>query len=158
MATFTGLFQKGFSPYRKWVLRLVLLFLFIALSIFLYRQFTESRKTKIFNDVANANTREKIIEIFFFHVDWCAHCKTAMPEWSSFSTEYDGRRLGEYVVKCIPVNCTNDDNPKIARFIQKYKITGYPTVKLMKDDVSVAYDAKINKNSLEQFVKMNTTE
>ena len=36
--------------------------------------------------------------------------------------------------------------------INKYKIEGYPTIKLLKDGNVIEYDAKPNKATLEQFL------
>ena len=96
---------------------------------------------------------EKEAEIILFYVDWCPHCKTAKPEWDKFKAEVEsngglinGRRIifTEY-------NCTKETD-EIVKITQKYKIEGYPTIKLLKDEQVVEFDAKPSKTTLQQFL------
>ena len=49
------------------------------------------------------------------------------------------------------VNCTNE-TPEVEKMVEKYKIEGYPTIKLLKDGQVIEYDAKPTKDTLEQFL------
>jgi len=108
---------------------------------------------KDFNDVANANMREKELSVYFFYVDWCPHCKTALPDWIKFKNEYDGKEINNYTVNCVEMNCT-EETQEIEDAIAQYKIEGYPTIKMTKDNKIIEFDAKITYNALEKFVQM----
>jgi len=93
-----------------------------------------------------------------FHVDWCPHCHKALPEWQSFCDEYNNKNVNGYLIRCERngTNCTDENDPKIAAIINENKIESYPTVILLKNDKRYDFDAKITRNSLEQFVQSVT--
>jgi copper chaperone CopZ len=72
-----------------------------------------------------------------------------------FKNQYDGEIVNKYTVKCIEMNCT-EENAEITEAINEYDIKGYPTVKMSKDNKVIEFDAKITYNTLEKFVKMMT--
>jgi hypothetical protein len=41
---------------------------------------------------------------------------------------------------------------RISELIKKFKIDSYPTIKLVKDDLIIDYDAKVTTDNLSQFV------
>jgi thiol-disulfide isomerase/thioredoxin len=86
-----------------------------------------------------------------FYVDWCPHCKTAKPEWETLKSEYDGKSINGYTVTFEEYNCTNE-NAETADLMDKYSIEGYPTIKLVKDNQIIEYDAKPTKSTMEQFL------
>jgi thiol-disulfide isomerase/thioredoxin len=90
-------------------------------------------------------------ELILFTVDWCPHCKKAQPIWNEMKSEYENKTINGYTVLFTEVNCTNE-SPDVEKMINKYKIEGYPTIKLLKDGNVIEYDAKPNKATLEQFL------
>jgi thiol-disulfide isomerase/thioredoxin len=96
-------------------------------------------------------TPSKVANLMLFYVDWCPHCKTAKPEWNSLKEEYDGKTINGYIVVFEEYNCT-DESSEIEELINKYKIDGYPTIKLIKDNQVIEYDAKPTKSTMEQFL------
>ena len=70
--------------------------------------------------------------LMLFYVDWCPHCKTAKPEWDSLKEEYEGKTINGYVINFEEYNCTTE-NSETDALLDKYKIEGYPTIKLLKD-------------------------
>jgi len=97
-----------------------------------------------------SSQNSKDAEIMFFYVDWCPHCKTALPEWNKFKDEMNGTEVKGYVIQCIEYNCTSE-TAEITNLIDKYNIEGYPTIKLIKDNNVFDYDAKPTYNYLKQF-------
>ena len=97
----------------------------------------------------NANGKEA--EIMLFYTDWCPHCKTAKPEWEQVKAEYDGKQIHGYTIIFTEVNCTND-SPDVEKMMNTYKVEGYPTIKLVKDNQIIDYDAKPSKATLTQFL------
>jgi thiol-disulfide isomerase/thioredoxin len=158
MASFYEVFQSYLGPYYWYILFAVSAIIFGFLGKYAYDKYyaaNYSNSTKDFTDVANAEMRESVVAVFFFHVDWCPHCKTALPDWIKFKNQYEGKDVNGYVVQCIDMNCT-DETPEITEAINEYKIEGYPTVKMLKDKKIIDFDAKISFNSLEKFIQMMT--
>jgi len=160
-------------PYQNAIVFLITFLLFAGLAYYAYNNYyLPYKKRTSESDVANNPSRKKIANIFFFFVDWCPHCKTAKPEWNNFKVKFNGTEINGYTIQCYDINCTedsgsidildipvdvqNDIKPtptKIADLIRKYNIDAYPTVKMVKDNYTVDYDAKISSDSLEKFVQ-----
>lgn len=172
MANIITLIGEKLKPYSNAILSAVVfvIFLLIAYYVYLYIYLPYQKKNKM-GDVANSTQQRKIANIFFFYVDWCPHCKTAKPEWNNFKIQYNNTEVNGYTIKCYDINCTEDngtiditDMPaetngiikttptKIADLIRKYNIEGYPTIKMLKDDYTIDYEAKITEESLDKFV------
>jgi thiol-disulfide isomerase/thioredoxin len=99
-----------------------------------------------------ANTAAaKQAEIMMFYADWCPHCKSAKPEWESFKNEYDGKKVNGYTLVFTEYNCTTE-TPETKDAVEKYGVEGFPTIKLIKDNQVIEYDAKPTKPILTQFV------
>jgi hypothetical protein len=90
-------------------------------------------------------------ELILFSVDWCPHCKKAQPIWNELKSDYENKSINGYTILFTEINCTNE-SPEVEKMINKYKIEGYPTIKLLKDGNVIEYDAKPNKATLEQFL------
>lgn len=97
------------------------------------------------------NKGGKEVELMLFYTDWCPHCKTAKPEWEQVKAEYEGKQINGYTIMFTEVNCTNE-TPEVEKLIRTYKIEGYPTIKLIKDNQVIDYDAKPTKATLVQFL------
>jgi len=149
MANFIQVVTNLIRPYYYYIIVVVIIIIFAAVSYYGYNRFM-NQDTKI-KDVANANRRNKETVIYFFHVDWCPHCKNAIPEWRNFQTLYNGKEINGYKLKCQDIDCTTETSD-ITDFINTFKIDSYPTVKLVRDKNTIDFDSKITKSSLEQFV------
>ena len=119
-----------------------------------------SQKNKRFNDVANKGNRNNEIEIMMFHVNWCPHCKKALPDWQAFCDQYNNQIVNDYTIRCNRNgnNCTDEKDSKVIDMVSTYKIDSYPTIVLMKGDQRFDFDAKITKNSLDQFLQTATMD
>ena len=156
MATFVEIVTKYVGPYKYHILALVLLIIFLVVTATFYPTFiknTTASKDEIgTKDVANANRRNPVATIFFFNVDWCPHCKTALPEWKTFKSQYHGKVINSYKIECVNVNCTDESDANVTTIIQKYKIESYPTVKMLKGTDIIDFDSKITSTALDKFV------
>jgi thiol-disulfide isomerase/thioredoxin len=150
MANLIDVVTKLIRPYYYRIITVVLIILFIVVGYYGYNTIVNKEKNK-FKDVANENRRNKEAPVYFFHVDWCPHCKKALPEWKKFASTYDGKEINGYLIKCYDVDCTNETSD-VTVFINKYKIESYPTVKLIRDDNTIDFDSRITSSSLDQFV------
>uniref|UniRef100_A0A6C0I4A5 Thioredoxin domain-containing protein n=1 Tax=viral metagenome TaxID=1070528 RepID=A0A6C0I4A5_9ZZZZ len=126
-----------------------IIFTIVAYYGYQYYYVTKSDSSK-YSDVANASRRDKIVSIYFFNADWCPHCKTALPEWTSFVSQYDKKVMNGYEIKCININCT-EETADVATAINKYGIESYPTVKMEKDGKVIDFESKITSTALEKF-------
>ena len=154
MSSLTEILTKYVKPHYYKILIGVVFIIFTMAGLYAFNNYKKNKKSEKknkFSDVANATMREPEIIIYFFHVDWCPHCKTAMPEWKRFKKSYDGKVLNGYDLKCVEYNCT-EETSEVTAMINKYKLEGYPTVKMIKDGQVIEFDSKITNNALEQFV------
>ena len=142
---------SGMSTNTK--IAIIVGFLFLFVGIFYYRNYvapTLSPSFKANREVLGASD-SKTAELLFFYTDWCPHCKTAKPAWNDIKAEYQDKRINGYKVIFTDVNCTNDSR-EIEEMMDKYKVEGYPTIKLLKDGQVIEYDAKPSKDTLTQFL------
>jgi thiol-disulfide isomerase/thioredoxin len=104
------------------------------------------------NSELNSTDRTgKEAELLFFYATWCPHCKTSKPIWSEFVKEHEGKIVNGYKLIFTEVDCTTE-SPDVEKMINTYKIEGFPTIKLLKDEQIIEFDAKPTKSSLEQFI------
>jgi len=89
--------------------------------------------------------------LMLFYVDWCPHCKTAKPEWEALKAEYQNKSINGYKIIFTEHNCT-EETAEVSQLMDKYNIEGYPTIKLIKDNQVIEYDAKPTKSTMEQFL------
>lgn len=150
MANITEVLRRLVSPYYRVILIAVILIIFSLAGYYAYNAFYVKKEKNPFKDVANVNRGNREADVFFFHVDWCPHCKKAIPEWNKFKSEMDGKEINGYKLKCVDMDCTTETSD-ITRAINEYKIEGYPTIKLLKDGQVIEFDSKITTTSLTSF-------
>jgi len=157
--TLTQLFFNYLDPRKSffWI-GFVVILLIVAAVYGYYTFYLPTAFARNFNDlsnkkpIANGQGGGGDVLIYFFHVDWCPHCKTALPEWNTFSSNYDDAEINGYTVRCMDKDCTKDSDPAIKEMIQKFEIEGYPTIKMVKDGKTIDFDAKVTNGNLEKFV------
>ena len=134
---------------------LVVGIIFVIAALFYYRYYVAPTLSPSFKanreTLDNDSSSGKTAELLFFYTDWCPHCKTAKPVWQDMKAEYQDKRINGYKVVFTDVNCTNDSH-EIEEMMDKYKVEGYPTIKLLKDGQVIEYDAKPSKDTLTQFL------
>jgi thiol-disulfide isomerase/thioredoxin len=148
------------KPYYLIIMIVVVTLIFIAAGFYGYKKYGKpilaEDETK---DVANANRRNKTADLYFFHVKWCPHCRTALPIWKAFAKDYDRREVNGVTVKCHDIDCTDDTDKKIIAMVNDNNIESYPTVKLILGDGTVVeFDAKIERSSLIGFLDTVLTD
>ena len=132
---------------------LLLVVILCLLGYIIYKQYIDDKTIFKANGEHNSidQNSNKTATMMLFYVDWCPHCKTAKPEWDELKTEYEGKNINGYTIVFTEYNCTAE-TPENDELMNKYKIEGYPTVKLLKDNQVVEYDAKPTKSTMEQFL------
>lgn len=144
---------KSFINIKNFMIVLFIIIL-IFISIYYYNNYIKSKikpKFKENSEFLNKTSNNEA-EIILFFVDWCPHCKTSKPEWDLFKEENNGKFINGYKLIVSDRNCT-EETPEIQNLINTYNIEGYPTIKLIKNGEVIDYDAKPNKETLEQFVR-----
>lgn len=91
---------------------------------------------------------DKVVQLYLFKVDWCPHCKTAKPVFDDVEKDLNGRQINGYTVVFKTVDCEGE--PDMA---DKFKIEGFPTIKLVKDGQVIEYDAKPEKDKIQEFLE-----
>lgn len=143
--------SKIVRPYYKYIVGLIAIIIFGYAAIYGYKAYFIKKQENKFADVPNSNRRLKEVSVIFFHVDWCPHCKKALPEWNNFKKQFNDKEVNGYVVKCTDIDCT-DETSDVQNMMNKYSIESYPTVKMIKDNNTIDFDSKISTNTLEHFV------
>jgi len=162
--------------YIKYAVIVLIVVIFIYAGVFMYNKYyTPMKKNADFADVANANDRGNMADIYFFYADWCPHCKKAKPEWKNFKANNDKKTVNGYTINCIDIDCTKDngdvvikeyngfDGQKyntgkeptpipIADIIRNFGVESYPTIKMTKDTYTIDFDAKVTEQNLETFI------
>lgn len=138
-------------PYYYYLLIIIFGSIFAALSYYAYNNYYKKTLDNKFANVANANRRNKEADVMFFHVDWCPHCKKALPEWNNFKKQYNDKEINGYIIKCKDIDCTAESS-EITSLTNKFQIESYPTVKMVKDTNTIEFDSKITSKTLERFV------
>ena len=111
----------------------------------------ESFEYNINREPSDSSDSSKNAELMYFFTDWCPICVRSKPEWEEVRTEYEGKTINGYVVKFKEVDCTSETE-ETERLIEKYKIEGYPTLKLIKDGNVIEFDAKVSKENMVEFL------
>lgn len=118
------------------------------------------KNDKAIRDIPNAPS-DGDVEIMFFTVDWCPHCKNAKTPWADFKKGYHNKLINDTFITCKEYNVTEKESTdpqykdyQVAKNAQdKFKVEGYPTVKMRKGDQVIDFDAKITTYALEKFVE-----
>jgi thiol-disulfide isomerase/thioredoxin len=154
--------NRFIKSYYYSIIVFILLIIFSVASYYAYNWYYLPTKNKQneFKDVANVNTRHTEIVIQMYTVDWCPHCKKALPEWKHFCNQYNNKVINNYVIHCAEdgIDCTDDTDPDVKYLVSKNKIESYPTVIMVKDNKRYDYDAKITKENLSNFVLSVTND
>ena len=136
------------------IIILISIAIFLTLSIFIYKNVIKNllnNKHQVNKEFVNKNDSNDVL-ILYFYTQWCPYCKQSMPEIKKFE-EYVTGLNGEidYKITVTKIDC--DENTTMA---DKYKIQGYPTIKLIYKGKVYDYDAKPTKQNLIQFLETST--
>ena len=132
---------------------LIIFLLFIGISYYLYDRYVKNLlDTKyVENQEFTDRNTKKQVDLYFFYTNWCPHCKSSKPEWAKFQEKVGERKINNHRVKFFEVDCDKDS--KVA---DKYKVDEYPTIKAISKDGVFDYNAKVNSNTLMDFLESIT--
>jgi thiol:disulfide interchange protein len=147
--------KQRISSFMNWkVIAIIIVgLLFIVFAYYIYKQYSDTKTSFHANreNIPKDQNSNKTATLMLFYVDWCPHCKTAKPEWETLKSEYDSKQINGYTISFVEYNCTNE-SAETTELMDKYNIEGYPTIKLVKDNQIIEYDAKPTKTTMEQFL------
>ena len=142
---------------RFWMILIVTIF-FLIVAAYVYNKYVTPMvdETYIINnefpkkqddDSGGGGSNYPEVDIYFFTVVWCPHSKNAIPIWESLKEEYNNKTFNGYKINFIQID--GEENPELA---DKYKVEGYPTIKLIKGNQIIEYDAKPSVEHLKEFL------
>ena len=138
---------------NKYVMIAIIVLIFVVSAYFLYRNYANQNSETITDDIYEEmdNNDGSEAELMLFHVDWCPHCKTALPEWEKLKQEYANKKVNGHKIIFLEYNCT-EESEETTKKMETYKIEGFPTIKLKVEGRVIEFDAKVTKANLEQFL------
>ncbi len=144
---------SSFVSKNKWFILLGLIIFIVALYYVISTMKPASyvSNKEVVPGKKGSSAVEKTVTIYLFYADWCPHCKRAKPTWNEVKTDYEGKTVNGYLVHFEEINCT-EENEEVADMIRKYKVEGYPTIKMQKGAQVIEFDAKITRDNLEKFI------
>uniref|UniRef100_A0A6C0IHY8 Thioredoxin domain-containing protein n=1 Tax=viral metagenome TaxID=1070528 RepID=A0A6C0IHY8_9ZZZZ len=142
------------GSYKNFIIIFILTIIFIVAAIYTYRRYVSPKMNPKF--VANSeflpeeanNKPSEVAELYFFYTEWCPHCKKSMPIWQSLKSDLDNKEFKGVVLNFIEVDCDKD-----TALAEKFNVQGYPTIKLVKGNQVIEYDAKPSKDTLMEFLQ-----
>jgi thioredoxin-related protein len=124
----------------------IIAYVFPIKSFFNKRNNNENNEFKPVKDELHLN---------MFHVDWCPHCKNALPKWNNTKNKFKDELVNGYSVKFTDINCTSEDT-NVTELINKYGIDSFPTIIMLKKNGDVAeFDAAVTEHTLTEFIQAN---
>lgn len=136
---------------RFWMILIVAIF-FLIVAIYLYNKYVTPMVDNKY--IPNNEFQQKSddgdvqnVELYIFTVNWCPHSKKAIPIWEQLKAEYSNKTFNNYNINFIQVD--GEENPSLA---DKYKVEGYPTIKMVKGNQIIEYDAKPSLEHLKEFL------
>ena len=134
------------------ILLIIFIILFSIISYFIYSKFIKNKYSHILNkefNYTNTTNSSNKVNLYYFYTEWCPYCKKANPVWDDFCKEIDSKYNNtSYQFNYFKIDC--EKNQKMA---EKYKVEGYPTIKMEYNKTIYDYNAKPDKNNLLEFVK-----
>lgn len=131
----------------------------IVCGVFLYKYIQSQKGSKnmykenadLDSSSGNSNYTNKTATVYFFYTTWCPHSLSAIPEWEAIVDKYTHNQVNGYTIKLIDVDCTKE-TVEIENMVNKYDIEGYPTIKMVKDDQIIEFDAKAKFDNIDKFL------
>ena len=138
--------------YKKILVIFLVTTIFIAAAFYVYITYIKKRAPAITGGPSQSSVSSqpggaKSCDLYFFYADWCPHCKKAKPEWQNLKSMYSGgKQINGYTINFVDVS---DKNKEI---VDKFNVEGFPTIKLIKGNQIIEFDAKPDVKTMDQFL------
>ena len=127
-----------------YIILFILLIIFIIIAYFIYKYYSTIDSNKFVpNNEFKSNARKEG-SLILFYVTWCPYCKVALDKWSGIKQKYTNTKN--------TITFSELDCDKFSNMADKYNITAYPTIILVKNDKKYIYDAELDQTTLELFI------
>ena len=138
---------------KKFLLVIFMAALLTGLAFFIYNYYVAPRLNPTFvenKELMKEGGDDDIneVDIYYFFTEWCPYCKKARPIWDNLKEQYNNKPFNGKTLNFKEVDC--EKNEKLA---DQFNIEGYPTIKLVKGNQVVDYDAKPDAESLKEFLQ-----
>ena len=144
-------FINSMTDKKGLIIILITILLFLFLIMIIYNNFIKgliNKNHQVNKEFASPSSSDDVL-ILYFYTQWCPYCKQSMPEIKKFEDYVTGLNAeNSYKITVTKIDC--DENTTMA---DKYKIQGYPTIKLIYKGKVYDYDAKPTKENLIQFLE-----
>jgi len=138
---------------KNFLIILGLVVVFIILAIYIYREYVVPRmnpdyvanKEYVSHEDQDSGSTE-VADLYLFYTTWCPHCKTTKPIWEKLKQQV-GDGVNGVKINFIEVDCDKDTDTA-----SKFKVEGYPTIKMVRGNQVIEYDAKPSLDTLTQFL------
>ena len=87
-------------------------------------------------------------KVILFYADWCGHCKTFKPIWEKLKGELKNNNNIEFEEY-------ESDNKEI---MNKFNINGYPTIKVIENNISSDYNGMRDMDSILTFLNIQSNK
>lgn len=138
---------------KNFLMILGLVVLFIALAIYIYKEYVAPRMNpsyvanKEFVSEQDGGGDKDAADLYLFYTTWCPHCKTTKPIWQKLKDQVGDAGVNGVKINFIEIDCDKDKDTA-----NKFKVEGYPTIKMVYNNQIIEYDAKPNLETLNQFL------
>lgn len=140
------------SPRYKYAFVIFALIILVVFGVLFYKKYLKQHITPEFAEnkefievLEDEQTDKSISTAYFFTVEWCPYCKSAIPDWKNISKKYENKKIHGQEVKFKLVDCSNvDDTNKLGarcENLEDYEqslfinnVTGYPTIIVVKGE------------------------
>ena len=129
----------------------ILIIIFTSAFVFVYKTYISKEHSLNREFIDSSKNTTKDVLILYFYTEWCPYCKqesllSEIKNFEDYITESNAKN--DFIITLTKIDC--DKNSTIA---DKYKVEGYPTIKLIYKNNVYNYYAKPTKDSLIQFVE-----
>lgn len=134
-----------------WLMYVVGIIIFSSIAYVMYTKYSKSDPTKfIANNEYKSKASVKEGSLILFYVSWCPHSKKTMDQWN---LKKQGYKNDLYAINFTEIDCD-----KYTQTADKYNITEYPTIVLIKNDKKYIYDAEFDEKTFDMFINSVMSE
>jgi thiol-disulfide isomerase/thioredoxin len=131
----------------KFLVILLVVILFVIAALYTYRRYISEGFSNANNEFKSDESPVENADVYYFFTTWCPHCKTATPEWNAFKDEMKDKTVNGVKLNFFQIDCDADKATA-----DKFNVQGFPTIKLVKGNKIIDYEAKPSKATLIEFV------
>jgi thiol-disulfide isomerase/thioredoxin len=129
----------------NYIIIAILILVCIIIAYFIYTNYVKIDPNKFSPNNENKSIASvKEGSLILFYATWCPHSKIALDKWKSIKQKYTSKI---YTITFSELDCD-----KYASTANKYNVTEYPTIILVKNDKKYIYDAELDSGTLELFI------